>query len=285
MSGRSSAARAVWVCAAVAAASWGAPGARPLGPAPDVYELFERGNQLYEAGEFEEAVDVYQEAVAGGAVAPELFYNLGNAHFKTGDLGRAVLNYERSLRLAPRSPDARANLALVRSMLRDRQFIQEPGALRRAVSWLNRRLNTRESLLLTSILYTALLLVAIVFVFRETPLVSKVYSRVSLLSPGRFLGLDKTQDFILAMATLALLLAVSGTSAYVKYHAVRSRSAAIVVEEEVPVYSGPNTEATLQFRIHEGTRVSVGETRPGWVRVRLPGDLSGWMVEGSTERI
>ena len=97
--------------------------------------------------------------------------------------------------------------------------------------------------------------------------------------------MDKAQDFALALTTLALLLAATGSSAYYKYREVSSRRAAIVVQEDVPVFSGPNTDSTLQFKIHEGTRISTGETRPGWVQIRLPGDLSGWIVDGTAERI
>jgi tetratricopeptide (TPR) repeat protein len=260
-------------------------GAQAPGPQSNVRELAVRGNQLYEAGEFEESVDIYEETISRGAVAPELYYNLGNAYYKSGNLGRAVLNYERALRLAPRDEDVRANLKLVRSMLRDRQFVEEPGVVARTVMWLHRRLNVRESLLLASLLYFALVVVAVLFVFRDTAFVTGIYSKISLASPGRFLGLDKSQDFALAMATLALLLAAAGSSAYYKYREISTRRSAVVVEEDVPVYSGPNLDSTLQFKIHEGTRLTTGEMRPGWVQIRLPGDLSGWIVDGSVERI
>ncbi len=250
-----------------------------------VYQLFARGNQLYEAGEFEDAVDVYQESVDRGASSPELFYNLANAYYKSGDLGRTVLNYERSLRLAPRDEDARANLALVRSMLRDRQFVDDPGAFKRTVTWMSRRLNLRESLFVTSLLYLALMIVSIVFVFRDTSIVSRLYPKISLASPGRFLGLDKSRDFALALATLALLLGLSGASSWNKYRDASARRAAIVVRQEAAVYGGPSTESTLQFKVHEGTRVSTGETRPGWIQIHLPGDLSGWIVDRWIEKI
>lgn len=285
MSARRPVMLAVWIAAALTGLWWNAAAAQTPGAPSNVYGLFVRGNQLYDAGEFEEAVDLYEEAVERGAVAPELFYNLGNAYYKSGNLGRSVLYYERSLRLAPRDEDARANLVLIQSMLRDRQFIEEPGLIGRTATWLHRRLNVSESLVLTSLLYLALIVVAIVFVFRDGTIVSRLYPKISLVSPGRFLGLDKTQDFVLAMATLALLLFASGTSAYDKYRDVRSRRTAIVVREEVPVYSGPNTDSTLQFKIHEGTRISTSEVRPGWVQIRLPGDLSGWIADGSVERI
>jgi tetratricopeptide (TPR) repeat protein len=260
-------------------------GAQSPGLDLSVHDLFVRGNQLYEAGDFEEAATTYEETVARGVISSDLFYNLGNAYYKSGNLGRAVLSYERALRLAPRDEDARANLGLVQSMLRDRQFVEEPGLVKKTATWLYQRLNVRESLFVASLVYLAFVVVVVGFIFRDTRALSRLYGKISMLSPGRFLGLDKPQDFLLAMATLSLLLVVSGASAYGKYRAVSSRRAAIVIEEEVPVYGGPSTDAVLQFKIHEGTRVTTGEARPGWIQVRLPGDLSGWVSDRLLERI
>lgn len=272
---------------AAAAVYPGVPTADAQSPGLDlsVRDLFVRGNQLYEAGDFEEAATTYEEAVTRGVISPDLYYNLGNAYYKSGRLGRAVLNYERALRLAPRDEDTRANLMLVQSMLRDKQFVEDPGFVKKTATWLYQRLNVRESLLVSSLVYLAFVVVVIGFIFRDTRGLSRLYAKISMLSPGRFLGLDKTQDFLLAMVTLSLILVVTGTSAFGKYREFSSRRAAIVIEEEVPVYGGPSTEATLQFKIHEGTRVTLGDARPGWIQVRLPGDLSGWVSDRLLERI
>jgi hypothetical protein len=59
----------------------------------------------------------------------------------------------------------------------------------------------------------------------------------------------------------------------------------VVLQEEVPVYGGPTTQATLQFKIHEGTLTRVADVRPGWVEIELPGELSGWVRSDALERI
>ncbi|MCK4773635.1 MAG: tetratricopeptide repeat protein [Candidatus Krumholzibacteria bacterium] len=251
----------------------------------DDLDLFAQGNQMYEAGDFEGAVEAYQSVVANGIISSDLFYNLANAYYKLDDLGRAVLNYKRALRMAPRDADARSNLLLVQSMLRDKHFVEEPGFVKQSVTWLYRRLSARESIVITSLLYLALALVVVVFIFRDTSFVSTLYPKLSMVSPGRFLGLDKSQDFVLAMATLMVLLSASATASYSKYHTESSKRQAIIVEEEVPVYGSPSGESTLQFKVHEGTRVTTGQTRPGWVQIRLPGDLEGWISNSSIERI
>ena len=63
------------------------------------------GNRLYEAGQFVEAAALYQALADAGAEDGTLYYNLGNACFKAGDLGRAILNYRRAQALLPRDPD------------------------------------------------------------------------------------------------------------------------------------------------------------------------------------
>jgi len=247
--------------------------------------IFAAGNAAYESGDFDAAITEYLRLVSRGAVDRDLYYNLGNAYYRSGDLGRAVLYYERARRIAPRDPDVKANLAVVRSLLRDREFQKRMGWPARILLWAPRHLSTAELFALTSILYLLFCVIALAFVLRRTRLVSGLYARLSVLSPGRLLGLTRAQDFGLAMAVAGIVCAATAYAALGKHHVETDRRAAVVVDEEVAVYSGPNREATLQFKIHEGTIVRADETRGGWVEVALPGDLSGWVPVETLERI
>lgn len=82
-------------------------------------EIFQRGNQLYQEGDFVGAIDAYEAVLAAGFESAALHYNLGNAYFKAGDLGRSILEWERALVRAPGDPDATANLELARSLTAD----------------------------------------------------------------------------------------------------------------------------------------------------------------------
>ncbi|MDA0312354.1 MAG: tetratricopeptide repeat protein, partial [Gemmatimonadetes bacterium] len=82
-------------------------------------EILERGNQLYQEGDYEGAVDAYEIVLASGHESADLHYNLGNAYFKGGQLGRSILAWERALDRAPGDPDIRANLDLARSLTAD----------------------------------------------------------------------------------------------------------------------------------------------------------------------
>lgn len=246
---------------------------------------FARGNAAYEAGDYARAIDEYTRVVDAGVTHPDLAYNIGNAYFKLGDLGRAVLWYERAHRAAPREADVRENLELTRSLLRDQQLLpSEPRWRGRLLAW-HRDTTAAESTAAASVLYALVCLLGVCFVFRDSGAISRVYARVSLLSPGRLFGLDKAQDLGLAIAVVAIVAGASGYSAMSKVRAENSRAIGVVLAEEVSVFSGPSREAAVQFKVHEGTRVRVSDARPGWVRVDLPGDLTGWIDESSLDRI
>src|SRR5438477_10884494 len=79
---------------------------------------FAKANENYAAGHFQEAVNNYETLVRSGEWSANLFYDLGNAYFRVGDLGRAILNYERALALDRHHPEADANLRIVRDEAR-----------------------------------------------------------------------------------------------------------------------------------------------------------------------
>src|SRR5438874_982861 len=79
---------------------------------------FAKANQEFAAGQFKEAADDYKAIVRSGQWSANLFYDLGNAYFRAGDFGRAILNYERALALDPRHPEADANLRIARDEAR-----------------------------------------------------------------------------------------------------------------------------------------------------------------------
>jgi hypothetical protein len=161
----------------------------------------------------------------------------------------------------------------------------EGSRLRKALLVWHRRTSASESIAIASGLYALLCLLAVLFVFRNEPRVDAFLRRMSVLSPGRLFGLGPGQDVALAMAVVFLAGVLFAGSSWVKIRAEYARTHGVVVTEEVSVFSGPSRDATVQFKVHEGTALRVRESRPGWTRVELPGDLSGWVDAGALERI
>src|SRR5213078_3265428 len=84
---------------------------------------FTKANEEFAQGHFKEAIAGYEALVSAGQWNPNLFYDLGNAYFRTKDFGRAILNYERALALDRHHPEARANLRIARDESRALELV------------------------------------------------------------------------------------------------------------------------------------------------------------------
>jgi hypothetical protein len=229
---------------------------RGRAPESAATQSFAFGNAAYEAGDYGAAIDRYMEVVNAGIVHRDLYYNLGNAFFKSGELGHAVLWYERALELDPRNDDVRANVAVVRAMLRDQQLLPARGGVRDVLMGWHRRLSAGESVAVACVFYALFTLGALCLIFRRSRLVASVYRFASWVSPGRLFGLGMAGDVLLGMATAAALALLFAGSAYARVHEKNVHARGVVVSEEVSVFSGPSRDSTIQFKIHEGTIVS-----------------------------
>ncbi len=240
------------------------PEATPGGRGPDPLRLLAEGNQAYTAGDNVTALSRYREALAAGVHDPVLFYNLGNAYARQGELGRAILCYLRAQRLAPRDPDVRANLSWLRTLIHDQELA--PGRMPRLLAPLFgvvRHFSLDEwSLALVAVIWLLCLLLGWSW-YRGG--VSDSLRRL-LLGGGGLL--------VLLLATVALF-----------WYEQEVREQAVVVASEVEVRSGPATTFPVVFRIHDGLTLTVRGQREDWLRIGLGGEWVGWVPAGSVENV
>lgn len=221
------------------------------------------GNDAYERGDYLAAIEIYRGILDEGLESASLCYNLGNAYLKAGQLGWAILSYERALRLAPRDGDVQANLAYARSRMVD--VLPEPKS-----PWIVSILVEAHGLLaprqlawLSTGLWFAVAVLAIVGVFRA-----------SLKGPVRTANIVLVSVLALALASLGL-----------KIYDLEARHAGIVVAEEVQVMSGPGTDYAREFILHAGTRVTIERAYQGWLEVGLSEEMRGWVEGGAVDEI
>src|SRR5205814_513210 len=125
----------------------------PLGDA-DPHTAFYQGNAAYKAGDYAGAAGAYERLLNAGLASGPLYFNLGNAYFKNGHVGQAILNFERAHRLMPRDPDVRANLAYAAEIAKD---IPEASPLWQRLAFpLAARATTGELATLASLLWFVL---------------------------------------------------------------------------------------------------------------------------------
>ncbi len=223
---------------------------------------FDEANAAYAEGKYEEAAAGYEALLAEQPDAT-LYYNLGNARFKQGELGLAILNYERALRLKPNYKDAQYNLAFAQSKITDNIPEQEFFLLEwtRAV-----RNQLRES--------TWLICSIVLFIIALTGLL--------LFLLGRELWLRKTAFHAAWIALLFSL--VTGLNAFSLHQRDTLRNEAVIMQGIVNAKSSPDRSGTDLFSLHEGTKVTIKETLGEWCNIRI-GNNEGWIRLQSLERI
>lgn len=233
----------------------------PLSPT----EAMLRANQSYEAGNFREAAETYEAIIQAGVRDSAIYYNLGNAYFKQGELGRAVLNYRRAQALNPRDADIAANLRIARSQTADQIEASAEGTTANLIQVAEEWLTLHEAALLALALWLLIGLFAMLFVLKPRW--------------RRSCGV--------VMAVLAVFLIIGLISMASRFYRERWYPSAVVIASEANVTSGPGTadQYLLEFTLHPGTEVRLLESRPGWRRIALPGDLQGWVAEEAIEPV
>ncbi len=231
-------------------------------------EAMHVANGLYESGQFVQATQAYEQLVDQGYVDSALFYNLGNAYYKQGDTGGAIVNYRRAQQLAPRDPDIRANLALARAQAVDRVEVADDGGLLsqfgEAVQW---RFTLNE---------LAMAAVALWGVFAFLVIVTG-----SAEAGGRW---RRGLRYCLVGVSVGLVVSVLALGSFL--YVGSGESEGVIVAAEVEVTSGPGTQYATAFSLHNGAEVRLLETRGSWARLVLPGsDLEGWVPASAVESV
>lgn len=225
----------------------------------------EEANQSYANGNYQEAVELYDEILQSGLESAALYYNLGNAYYKSGELPRAIINYERALLLEPQEEDIRHNLELAYSQTADE--IDEVGTFF-MTRWFQsiRNLNDSDGWAVWSIIAFVLFLATL----------------------GFFLFGKNVTSKKIAFAFSVLLLLISVTtfsfSAHQKNKLVE-RDHAIIFTPTVNIKSSPAESGTNLFVLHEGTKVELVSKVGDWWNIKLQDGNEGWIHESDVEVI
>ena len=225
--------------------------------------LYNRGNRLYEEGNYSDATAVYNELISSGAFDGYLFYNLGNSYFKGGEIGRAILWYSRAKKLLPRDNDIITNLEFARKVRADKIEDVHLTAVSRVLRAIVLGLNLNELILATFAVYVLAVASLITMIWSRKPFLRRITNRTSL---------------VLAVL-LSLCLCWVGGRIYYTNHTVEC----VLMVPQVDAMSGPGDEYTEVMSLHEGAEAQIEESREGWYLVKLPNGLGGWIPHEAVE--
>ena len=222
-------------------------------------------DSAYVRQQYQQAIADY-EALLKKGVSADIYYNLGNAYYRTDNITRAVINYERALLLSPGDRDIRFNLQLARSKTIDKIT---PESEMFFVTWYRSLVNIMsvDGWAMMSLVSLALAIVlALCYLFT-----AKVW-------------MQKT-GFFGAFLMIAVF-AMSNLFAWQQKDQLVNRSGAIVIAPAAAVKSTPANGGTDLFIIHEGTKVEITDSSmKEWKEVRIADGKEGWIKTSMIEMI
>jgi tetratricopeptide (TPR) repeat protein len=228
----------------------------------DFNARFDQANKLYEQAKYSEAAAAYETLVHERPNSPTLQFNLGNAHFKIGDLGRAIAAYRAALRSEPRDPAIRFNLAFAR-----KQLVGQPPPERSVWAQAAGIFTPDEWILLTAVVYW---LWMALLILREL----NASLRRSLRAYSYLVG-------------VLILLPLSGL--IFSIYQQRTEQEAVIIASNASVHYGPLAESQTHFQLRDGAEVKILDQKKldteTWYRIEDSTGRTGWVAELDLMRI
>jgi len=224
-----------------------------------------QANTLYTKTQYADAAKQYEKVLDTEGVAPELYFNLGNAYYKSNELGKSILNYERALRLSPTYEDARYNLDIAQQKVIDNIAQNQSFFIGKWIDAIIKALNSNQWFWFSLILFLLCLSSAFLFIFGS----SRALRKVSF-----YMG-----SVLLGVSLLTVVFAGIRKDQLMNHHE------AIVMTGTVSVKGSPDKSGTDLFQLHEGTKVVVKSTLGSWVEIKLGNGNIGWVEQENIERI
>lgn len=236
-------------------------GKNGLATQEDISAFFYRGNILYEQAKYDEAITEYSRIIEKGYESGNIYYNLGNCYFKKGQLGKAILNYERAMRLIPNDKDLESNYDYALSFVKGNIIGLNKPLPFRILHRIFTPFTINGMTILLSFMYLAALF---------------------LIIAGQYnTAVKKKNLFILAI--IALLFVVGFLSLNSKI-LILGKEGVIITKEAKARYE-PFERATTHYVLYEGMKVEIIQSEKMWCKIKRPDGKTGWIKKNAIERI
>lgn len=228
-------------------------------------EGFQKGIKAYDSSEYATAAQHFEEVIQNGYISSDLYYNLANAYFQQGELAKAILNYERALKIDPNHEDAAFNLSIANSKTIDK-VEQIPSMF--IYRWF-KQIALSASIKVWAMGSNVLLILASI--------------GIALYFLGKSLSSKKIGFYTCLIAIFASFF--TWFLAKKQSNWLSREDAAIIIEPTVSIYSSPSPGSSKLFVLHEGTKVRLLNSTNQWREISLPNGNKGWIQEELIEGI
>lgn len=221
--------------------------------------IYTSGNTAYQQQKYDTALQSYLSIVESGLESADLYFNIGNSHYKLQQNTQAILYFEKALKLSPQDKDIQYNLGLANKLIVDKiESLPTPFY----TEWWSSLVNalSMDTFAYLSIAFIILAMLGLLVFLRTNTILIKRLSFYLFIV------------FLLASGTTFLFANSQFNQNYSKQHA-------IVFSSRTNIYSAPNTTSTVLFVVHDGLKVKVIKTQKQWLNIMLPDGSIGWIPE------
>lgn len=226
---------------------------------------FEKGNDFYRKGKYEQAISEYERVLASKQHSSELYFNLANSYYKLNKVAPAIYNYEKALLLNPDDTEIQNNLKFAQKLQIDEiKDIPVVGFSKMVQNFTS------------------------TFHYNTWAWIAVGLSMLFLLS---FIGYYFSQIssskriFFIGMFVLIFLLLMSVSAAISEKNTFKNEKPAIVFADVTEVKSEPQKASNTVFSLHEGTKVFVLETIENWKKIQLTDGTEGWIEKTAIKEV
>lgn len=216
---------------------------------------FHRASVLYEQARYEEAIREYEQLIQEGIESGNIYYNLGNCYFKNGELGKAILYYEKAKRLIPDDRDLESNYKYVRSLVKDNTPATQIIWVVRVLEKFSNRSSINGVTIFLSILYVLIVLI----------IISSLY-------------IHTVKKYTITITAFMITLFVISSIILTKKISLLGHEAIITAEKAEAKFE-PFNRATTHFILHEGMKVNLLSSKDLWFKVKRSDEKIGWVMK------
>ena len=226
---------------------------------------FEKANSLYSKGNYKAALAVYKQINEDGYESASLFFNMGNAFYKLGDIASSILYYEKAHKLAPNDDDINFNIKFANQKISDKIEETPEFFLTTWLKWVYLGFSINTLSLLNVLLIFLASVVLIVYLYANNVKLKKTTFFVSI---GLFI-----------IGFVFIIISTKQTDD------LESHKQAIIFSNAVSVKNAPNESSATLLILHDGTKVNIIDNQNGWIKIVLANGNQGWLKANDIKEI
>ena len=226
---------------------------------------FEKGNELYKNGKYEQAAKAYENVLKENRQSAELYFNLGNSYYKLNKVAPSIYNYEKALVLNPNDSETVNNLKFAQKRTIDEIKVVPKVGFGKLLRDFTGIYNYNTWAWISIVIAASFLLFFVGYYFSETTVSKRI--------------------FFIGMFVFVFLILISVSSAIFEKSHFDTEKPAIIFADSAELRAEPQKAGAALIVLHEGTKVYVKEKLDNWKKVQLTDGTEGWIASSAIKEV